>query len=59
MEMTVHGHDVGISKALSEHCERRLGYALRKYGMRVERIEVHLTDLNGPRGGEDVECRVW
>lgn len=58
MEMRVHGHDVGVSEALKEHCERRLGHALGKYRASLGRIDVHLTDVNGPRGGKDIECQV-
>ncbi|AKF09862.1 Ribosomal subunit interface protein [Sandaracinus amylolyticus] len=54
----VHGHGVDVSEALRLHCERRIGFAVRRFQERVDRIDVHLTDLNGPKGGEDLECRV-
>lgn len=38
--------------------ERRLGFALARFGERIRRVEVLLTDVNGPRGGVDTMCKV-
>ena len=38
--------------------ERRLGFALGRFGGRVRRVSVCFTDVNGPRGGIDIMCRV-
>lgn len=42
----------------SQRITRRIGFALSRLSARVRRVEVRLTDLNGPRGGEDKRCRV-
>lgn len=41
-----------------DHVERRLGFALGRFGGRVSRVTVSLEDLNGPRGGVDQCCRI-
>lgn len=45
-------------KDLPDHIERRLRFALARFGERVERVVVFLTDLNGPKGGVDKACRI-
>ena len=43
---------------LPEHIDRRLRFALSRFGNRVERVVVFLKDLNGPKGGIDKVCRI-
>lgn len=30
--------------------------ALSRFGPRITRVEVHLTDVNGQKGGRDIRC---
>ena len=41
-----------------DYVERRLGFALGRFGGRVGRVTVSLDYLNGPRGGIDQRCRI-
>jgi len=43
---------------LPDHIERRLRFALTRFGDRVERVIVILQDNNGPKGGVDKQCRI-
>jgi putative sigma-54 modulation protein len=43
---------------LPTHIERRLRFALARFGSRVERVIVFLQDRNGPKGGIDKVCRI-
>ncbi len=43
---------------LRELTERRVRFVLRRMGWRVPRAQVHLSDVNGPRGGTDKRCQV-
>ena len=43
---------------LPDHIERRLRFALARFGGRVERVIVFLQDRNGPKGGIDKVCRI-
>ena len=41
-----------------EHIRRRLGEKLGKYASSIERVTVRVRDVNGPRGGVDIQCRI-
>ena len=56
MRMT--GNDISISEALKTYTERRLRSVVGKAFKAFNEIEVRLSDLNGPRGGVDKECRI-
>jgi ribosome-associated translation inhibitor RaiA len=40
------------------YIRRRLGEMLGKYAASIERVTVRLRDINGPRGGVDLLCRI-
>jgi putative sigma-54 modulation protein len=58
MWVTIHGQGLAVGGAERERVERRLGFALGRFGDRVGRVTVHLVDVSGPRGGVDKRCRV-
>jgi len=43
---------------LRDHVERRLTFALSRFGSQVTRTSVYLTDTNGPKGGVDKSCQI-
>jgi hypothetical protein len=45
-------------KDLPEHIERRLRFALSRFGERIQKTVVFLQDHNGPKGGIDKVCRI-
>jgi ribosome-associated translation inhibitor RaiA len=49
---------VTVEADLRERIHERLGWRLGKFAPRIERISVRLEDVNGPRGGVDVACRI-
>jgi len=52
---TRHGQ---LEHSLEERLERRLRFALARFGGRIRRIRAILIDVNGPRGGEDQHCKI-
>ncbi len=47
-----------LTAALQDYVRRRLGSALDRHEDQVRRVEVVLSDENGPRGGMDKRCMV-
>jgi len=43
---------------LRDLTERRARFVLRRVGWLVPRVEVQMSDVNGPRGGIDKRCQV-
>jgi ribosome-associated translation inhibitor RaiA len=42
---------------LNEHVETELQTALGRFGNQITRVEVHLSDADGPKGkGDDINC---
>lgn len=58
MQVEIRRRNVAAAEALREHIERRIHFALARFSSRVARVTVRLSDVNGPRGGLDKQCRV-
>ena len=58
MQTHIQSHGFSLTKALREYTQKRLGYAVSFAGDHIRRITVKLSDINGPRGGEDKRCHV-
>lgn len=43
---------------LRQWAERHVAFAIGRFAERVRRVRIMLSDINGPRGGLDKECRV-
>jgi|SRR5690349_23549183 len=51
-------HAVAIDDEDREYIRRRVRTLFRRYGAVAERVTVRVRDVNGPRGGVDMVCRV-
>lgn len=49
---------VSMSPALEAHINKQLQSVERRFGERLTRIEVYLTDVNGPKGGVNKQCKL-
>jgi len=58
MQIIIQARGFDLTAGLREHVERRLYFALDWAHDHVSRISVVLSDVNGPRGGEDKRCRI-
>jgi ribosome-associated translation inhibitor RaiA len=47
------------SEALREHSERQALAHLGRFGQDLSSIAIHIRDVNGPKGGEDMQCQVF
>ena len=58
MQIEIQAQNFSITQAMRAYIERRLGFALSKCYRHVKRIMVRLSDINGPRGGNDKRCHL-
>jgi hypothetical protein len=49
---------IDLTGALQSYIERRLRSSLGRFGVRVGRMRVRITDVNGHRGGPDKSCHI-
>lgn len=52
------GRGLELSDGLREHVSKRLEFAIGRFATRVRRVRVRVADVNGPRGGVDMQCRI-
>jgi ribosomal subunit interface protein len=52
----VNPHDVRITDDVANRIDEEVNRALKHHSDRVTRVEVHLQDENGPKGGQDKRC---
>jgi ribosomal subunit interface protein len=58
MQIEIQARNFSITRAMRAYIERRLGFALGTWYRYVGRIMVRLSDVNGPRGGNDKRCHL-
>lgn len=58
MEADIRILSTNLTEALQSYIERRLHVSLGRFGRRVGRVRVRITDVNGFRGGVDKACCV-
>ncbi|MGD8620226.1 MAG: HPF/RaiA family ribosome-associated protein [Gammaproteobacteria bacterium] len=58
MQIEIQARNFSMTRALRTHVERRLEFALSTCYRHVKRILVRLSDVNGPRGGNDKRCHL-
>ena len=58
MKIDITTQQVELNKNVSDRVLRRLQFALSKFGHSIRRVQVHFSDLNGPKGGNDKKCSI-
>jgi ribosome-associated translation inhibitor RaiA len=56
MNVDIRTRGFSLTDALRAHCRRHVDFALSRFAIRITRVAVRLSDINGPRGGEDKQC---
>ncbi len=58
MKIHIRARDIEVTKALREHVELRLGFALSRFGEHIGRVSVHLSNSEEKRNGGEKLCRI-
>ena len=54
----VQARNFSLTDAIETHTKDKLDHMLTSFGDRILKITVHLSDENGPKGGEDKHCHI-
>ena len=57
MNLEIRRQGIELTDSHRERLTQRLEFALDRFE-RVEAVEVHVADINGPRAGVDKRCRI-
>ncbi len=58
MKIIIKTHRLKLDQKSIVAMERRLRFALGRFGDSINEVTVRLTDLNGPKGGVDKNCLI-
>lgn len=58
MRVDIRSHNIDHQRAVCAHAADRLDQAVRRFENRLLTAQVHISDLNGPRGGIDKRCLI-
>ncbi|WP_191602990.1 HPF/RaiA family ribosome-associated protein [Marinomonas algicola] len=58
MKIKVQTRHLALTSELKEYVKRRILFALDSRFDKIKRVIVTLSDINGPKGGEDMRCQV-
>jgi len=58
MHFDIRTQGFDLTAGLREHAERRLTFALDRARHDIGKVNMRLSDINGPRGGRDKRCLV-
>lgn len=58
MKLELRSKGVPMTEDLQEHADQKLRIALSRFGHRVNRVRVCLTNTDGTKGGLDIQCTV-
>ncbi len=56
MHLPISTRGLRLTPEERQHVDRRMGFALGRFGDRIGLVRLRLTDLNGPKGGIDKRC---
>lgn len=58
MKIDIRSQGITVSDDLREHIERCVNFGLDWAQQDVDRVVITLSDINGPRGGNDKRCQL-
>ncbi len=58
MLIKIHTQGFTLSNAINVYVDEKIRLALGLYRGKIQRADVYLTDVNGPKGGKDMQCKI-
>ena len=58
MQLVIQSRHFTLTEAIRRHIERRLAFLAHPHFQQIKRVLVRMSDVNGPRGGEDKQCQI-
>lgn len=58
MQMDIQSQGFSLTEGIRDYVMRRLAFSLSHGDPAITRIIVRLSDINGPRGGDDKRCLI-
>ena len=58
MNLDIRKRNIPWSDALAGYVRERLGRGFARLDDRIGRVVVRFADVNGPKGGEDMQCAI-
>lgn len=58
MLIKIHTQGFTLSDAINAYADEKVRLALGLYRGKIQRADVFLTDVNGPKGGKDMQCKI-
>ena len=58
MHVDIRSRKIEVDEGLRAHVDRRLRFALGRFGERIAKVTVRFEDANGARGGVDKQCQI-
>jgi len=58
MKTHIHAKGFDLTDGIRSHIDKRIHLSLSRMQEHIISIEVHLADINGPKGGIDKQCKV-
>ena len=58
MNLFVRSSNVALTQPIRTYIDRRVRMVMGRFGRKIARVSVRISDVNGPRGGVDKLCRI-
>lgn len=58
MKVIVYTSGIKTTSQMKAVLNKRLAYALGRFENSIRSVTARLEDVNGPRGGRDIQCRI-